>query len=378
MNRKIRHIFCVLLCLAMALSLTGTALAYDGSGEEQAIAIRITPPSGWAEQRAEVEVRLTDNAGTGFQSAQVQTDGGSWQDITGALEQTENRWYTVVELTENCTVYVRVTGRDGTIYEKSQYVRCFNTTNDYQNPAQDQPGDGTSAAPSSPSSSPAPQPSAGLTTPPGGQGTVIDNVSGTASESGREFFTIATPDENVFYLVIDRQRDSENVYFLNAVTESDLMALAQKDTEGPSQSAVPDPAPVCSCTQKCVPGAVNAACPVCVLSWQGCTATAEAPGQMDPEPEKPKDGGGNGTVIIVLLAALAVGAAGWYIKIYKPKHDLADAEDLDELTGAVEEPTVNEDDLPAPRAYEEPAPHSYEEEPYEPDYPEDYGGDGDV
>ena len=37
-----------------------------------------------------------------------------------------------------------------------------------------------------------------------------------------------TPDENVFYLIIDKQRDSENVYFLNAVTESDLMALAQK------------------------------------------------------------------------------------------------------------------------------------------------------
>ena len=285
MNRKIRHIFCVLLCLAMALSLTGTALAYDGSGEEQAIAIRITPPSGWAEQRAEVEVRLTDNAGTGFQSAQVQTDGGSWQDITGALEQTENRWYTVVELTENCTVYVRVTGRDGTIYEKSQFVRCFDSANDYQNPVPSTPG-GTNA---SVTPSPAPQPSAGLATPPGGQGTVIDNASGTAAESGREFFTIATPDENVFYLVIDRQRDSENVYFLNAVTESDLMALAQKDAEGPSQSAVPDPAPVCSCTQKCVPGAVNAACPVCVLSWQDCTATAEAPGQTDPEPEKPQE-----------------------------------------------------------------------------------------
>ena len=368
MSSKIRHIFCVLLCLVMALSLTGTALAYDGSEGEQAITIRITPPSGWAEQRAEVEVRLTDNAGTGFQSAQVQAGGGAWRDITGELEQTENRWYTVVEITENCTVYVRVTGRDGTIYEKSQYVRCFDPANDYQNPALSTPS--TSGTDATASPSPAPQPSAGLTTPPGGQGTVIDNVSGTSGESGREFFTIATPDENVFYLVIDRQRDSENVYFLNAVTESDLMALAEKDTEGPSQSAVPDPAPVCSCVQKCVPGAVNAACPVCVLSWQGCTATAEAPGQTAQEPEQPKDSGGTGTVIIVLLAALAVGAAGWYIKIYKPKHDLADAEDLDELTGGEEEPTVNEDDLPAPR--------SYEDEPYEPDYPEDYGGEGDV
>ena len=60
------------------------------------------------------------------------------------------------------------------------------------------------------------------------------------------------------------------------------------------------------------------------------------------------------------------------------RSDLADAEDLDELTGGEEEPTVNEDDLPAPLAYEEPAPRSYEDEPYEPDDPEDYGGDGDV
>lgn len=366
MNRKIRHIFCVLLCLVMALFLTGTALAYDGSEGEQGIAIRITPPSGWATQRAEVEVRVTDNAGTGFQSAQVQVGGGTWQDVTSQLEQTENRWYTVVEVTENCTVYVRVTGRDGTIYEKSQFVRCFDTTNDYQDPAPSTPGGtDTAAAPS-----PAPQPSAGLTTPPGGQGTVIDNASGTSEESGREFFTIATPDENIFYLVIDRQRDSENVYFLNAVTESDLMALAEKDADGPSQSAIPDPEPVCSCTQKCVPGAVNAACPVCVLSWQGCASAVEAPGQTDPEPEKQSDGGGTGTIIVVLLAALAVGGAGWYIKIYKPKHDLADAEDLDELTEAEEEPTVNEDDLPAPALR-----IAYGDEPDEPDYPEGYGGE---
>lgn len=168
----------------MALSLTGTALAYDGSEGEQDITIRITPPSGWATQRAEVEVRVTDNAGTGFQSAQVQVGGGMWQDVTSQLEQTENRWYTVVEVTKNCTVYVRVTGKDGTIYEKSQFVRCFDPANDYQNPVPSTPG-GTNA---SVTPSPAPQPSAGLATPPGGQGTVIDNASGTSEESGREFF----------------------------------------------------------------------------------------------------------------------------------------------------------------------------------------------
>lgn len=360
MRRKwMGRVLSALLCVAMALSVTGTALAYDGSHEEQDITIRITPPSGWATQQAEVEVRITDNAGTGFQTAQVQVGGGSWRDITSGLERTENRWYTVVEVTENCTVYVRVTGLDGTIYEKSDYIRCFNTAADHQDPASNQAG-GTGTA-TQPSASPSTTP----ITPPGGQGRVIDNVSGTSEESGREFFTIATPDENVFYLVIDRQRDSENVYFLNAVTESDLMALAEKDSDTPSQSAVPEPELVCSCTQKCVPGTVDASCPVCVQSWQSCTSTVPAPDQTEPEPDKPESGS-NGGMVIVLVALAAVGGAGWYLKIYKPKKELADAEDLDELTGdAEEEPTVNEDDLPLP----------YRDEP---DYPEDYGGDSEV
>lgn len=32
-------------------------------------------------------------------------------------------------------------------------------------------------------------------------------------------------------MVIDEQRESENIYFLNAVTESDLFALPEKDKE---------------------------------------------------------------------------------------------------------------------------------------------------
>lgn len=358
-TKSLGRFLCALLCMALALSLTGTALAFDPGedGDASAIAIRITPPSGWATQRAEVEVRVTDNAGAGFQSAQVQTGGGSWRDITAELEQTENRWYTVVEITENCTVEVKVTGMDGIIYEKSQYIHCFNTDDDHRTPTTADPAPSTS-----------PQPSNGPMTPPGGQGTVIDNVSGTSAESSREFFTIATPDENVFYLVIDRQRDSENVYFLNAVTEGDLLALAEKDGDGPSQSAIPDPEPVCNCKDKCAPGAVKTDCPVCLLSMKDCTGTA-APEPV--EPEQPKEGGGSGTLFIVLLAALAVGGAGYYFKIYKPKKDLADAEDLDELTGGGEEPTVNEDDLP-PVRYPESVPVPYAE-PDEPDYPVGYG-----
>ena len=57
---------------------------------------------------------------------------------------------------------------------------------------------------------------------PDGTGTVVDNAT---DEDGKEFYTITTADESVFYLVIDKQKTSENVYFLNTVTTDDLLPL---------------------------------------------------------------------------------------------------------------------------------------------------------
>ena len=52
----------------------------------------------------------------------------------------------------------------------------------------------------------------------------------------------------------------------------------------------------------------------------------------------------SGTMIFVLLAVAAVGGAGYYLKIYKPKHELDDAEDLDDLLDNRDEPEVNEEE----------------------------------
>ena len=98
-----------------------------------------------------------------------------------------------------------------------------------------------------------------------------------------------TPAENVFYLVIDRQRETENVYFLNAVTEADLLALA----------VIPE-----------TPEVIQQAPPV----------------EPEPEPEpEPEKGGGMGMILVVVLALLG-GGAGWYLKIYRPKQQQADTE----------------------------------------------------
>ena len=78
---------------------------------------------------------------------------------------------------------------------------------------------------------------------PDGTGTVVNNAT---DEDGKEFFTITTPSENVFYLVIDRQRTENNVYFLNAVTEKDLLARAEAAPEPEVTEPVvqPEPEPV--------------------------------------------------------------------------------------------------------------------------------------
>jgi hypothetical protein len=82
---------------------------------------------------------------------------------------------------------------------------------------------------------------------PDGAGTVVDNAT---DGDGKEFFVFDTPDGNVFYLIIDRQRTGENVYLLNAVTENDLMSLAAPGDgkasivqEPPEVPPEPEPAP---------------------------------------------------------------------------------------------------------------------------------------
>lgn len=184
---------------------------------------------------------------------------------------------------------------------------------------------------------------------PEGQASVVDHAT---DGDGKEFYTFSTPEGNVFYLVIDSQRESDNVYFLNAVTEADLMALAEggsgEDSTG--VSAIPE-IKVCACKEKCAEGWADVSCPVCREDPGECKGKAVQENPLaegeEKEPGKGEDTGknaGNGsTLIFILLAAAAVGGVGYYLKIYKPRHDLDDAEDLDELLGDLGGQEVNED-----------------------------------
>ena len=155
---------------------------------------------------------------------------------------------------------------------------------------------------------PAPEPNP-LT--PDGQGTVLDNAT---DDEGKEFFTITTADEAVFYLVIDRQKSTENVYFLNAVTVADLMALAENTEGAATVTPAPEPEP-----------------------------DPEPTPEPDPEPEKKA---GAGPLLLVLAVMAVGGGAGWYFKIYRPKRQQAAAPEEDYDEAAYDGPEDYEDNPP--------------------------------
>lgn len=214
-------------------------------------------------------------------------------------------------------------------------------------------------APSASASADPEQPAQEKPFTPDGQATVTDNAT---NEDGKEFYTITTPNENVFYLVIDKQREDKNVYFLNAVTEADLMALAEGDKSADSETAVPE---ICRCKAKCLPGEVDTTCPVCLKDLTACTAKAVEPAPDDTQAEPPKKESNGGSILFILIAVAAVGGAGWYFKVYKPKKDLDGAEDMDDILAEDDGQTVNEDGEDDTIADTEEAMESD-------DYPDDY------
>ncbi len=168
----------------------------------------------------------------------------------------------------------------------------------------------------------------GLT--PDGNLSLIDDILGGAlfssedvDNSQMQFVTVESKSGNVFYLVIDH--GTGDVYFLNLVDESDLLALLED--EGYEAE--------CDCKVKCEAGAVNTDCPVCRTDLKGCKGEEPEPTPTptpaaDSEPEN--DGGFNAAAIlpIVLILLLIAGAAAAFLKFRKKKPDTSGDTDLDD------------------------------------------------
>ena len=88
-----------------------------------AYTITIVTPTGWHTKTADVQIRVTDDNGTGWKQVEAKIErGGSWIDLT---DDFADRNRATVEITENCTVYVTVTDGDGKTHTKSRYIECF-------------------------------------------------------------------------------------------------------------------------------------------------------------------------------------------------------------------------------------------------------------
>lgn len=155
---------------------------------------------------------------------------------------------------------------------------------------------------------------------PDGNATLVDDFGGN-----KQLITVTTKAGNYFYILIDRDDEGENtVHFLNQVDDADLDALLE---DGQTKEETPA---VCTCTEKCEAGAVNASCPVCASDRTKCAGNEAEPEETESPQEEEKESNAGMLLIVLVLAGLG-GAAAYYFKVIKPKKDAAKGTDnLDE------------------------------------------------
>ena len=156
---------------------------------------------------------------------------------------------------------------------------------------------------------------------PEGNATLVDDFGGN-----KQLITVTTKAGNYFYILIDRAAEGENtVHSLNQVDDADLDALLEDG------QTTEEPPAVCTCTEKCEAGAVNASCPVCAADRSQCTGKEAEPEKTEQPQEEETGKSKPGMLLIVLVLIGLGGAALYYFKVIKPKKDATKGTDnLDE------------------------------------------------
>ena len=154
---------------------------------------------------------------------------------------------------------------------------------------------------------------------PDGNLEIVDDIV----QEDKQFITVKSRSGAEFYIVIDRSRDSDNVYFLNKVDDVDLFALLEED------SAVS-----CSCKEKCTVGAVNSDCLVCRMDMKSCKGKVnEVKSEPDAEPNSAEPSGKQNILpVILIVGVIGGGAVIGFLKLKKNKPKSSPVPDFDEAT----------------------------------------------
>lgn len=147
-----------------------------------------------------------------------------------------------------------------------------------------------------------------------------------AIEGGKEFYTIQTASGKIFYLIIDKDKEEEVVYFLTEISENDLLNVTTNNSETlPKNSAV---------LESAIPFIENA-----LPNQDSTNQLEELPNLEDNEntkgteqiPEIAKEP--NPIISYVLIGSLAIVfiIGAYYFKVvYKKKEKFVEDEDEDE------------------------------------------------
>lgn len=143
-----------------------------------------------------------------------------------------------------------------------------------------------------------------------GAGTMHDKTVTDGSDDGSKvFYTVTTAEGDTFYMVIDQNQNTDNVYFLNAVTRSDLEALAADDDVEQKEDKEEDNLLTALQSEKSEDTSIK-------------------------ETSSPKDNGMSSKLIMLAVVFIA-GGAYYYLKIYKNKKDqqmdVMDAMDMEDF-----------------------------------------------
>ena len=140
----------------------------------------------------------------------------------------------------------------------------------------------------------------------------------------KQFITVKSRSGAEFYIVIDRSRDSDNVYFLNQVDDVDLFALLEEDS-----------ASSCSCKEKCAVGMVNSDCLVCRMAMKSCAGKAvetkveQTTSDSEPAETVKKQ---NILLMILIVGVIGGGTVIGFLKLRKNKAKSSPVPDFDDDT----------------------------------------------